>query len=334
MKQSLICLFSMIPFLAIHAESEPEPQSQGCWGLVSISATIIFVFLCIWLLNAHRVKRTIRWCVFGVGLGLFILAQMVLSFREDAYKRSVPPPNDPELELAVKGVNERLPLQIAEGLVMKSLELKDSAVVNIVEIDETKYPFEDFLQNKDLKKRLMLSTIADSSPFESCSYADFGNKGYSAKTIFKGIQSHREIVIVATPEDIRNAQNMSSTPRKELDLFLNSIKRNLPNKVDDGLIFSDAEIKGNQFLFIYTIDETMYEMKEVAKNKNEFKHNIEKDLKTEGEMIKLASLLAPLDMSIRVSYVGSMSKEEVNIDIAPAYLKEVVADNRLTNHFK
>lgn len=180
----------------------------------------------------------------------------------------------------------------------------------------------------------MMANIANSSPFESCSYADIANKGYSAKMVFKGIQSHREIVLVATPEEIKNAQNVSSTPREELDLYLNSIKRNLPNKVDEGLTFSDAEIKGNQFLFIYTIDETMYDMKEVAKNKNEFKHNIEKDLKTEGEMIKLASLLAPLDMSIRVSYVGSMSKEKVNIDIAPAYLKEIVADNRLTNHFK
>ena len=35
---------------------------------------------------------------------------------------------------------------------------------------------------------------------------------------------------------------------------------------------------------------------EGAENKNEFKHNVEKDLKTDGEMIKLASLLAPLDM--------------------------------------
>lgn len=107
-----------------------------------------------------------------------------------------------------------------------------------------------------------------------------------------------------------------------------------PDKVDDGLTFSDVDVKGKQFLFIYIIDETMYDMKEVAKNKNEFKHNVEKDLKTEGEMIKLASLLAPLDMSLRVSYVGSMSKEKVNIDITAAYLKEVVSDNRISNHLK
>ena len=84
----------------------------------------------------------------------------------------------------------------------------------------------------------------------------------------------------------------------------------------------------------YTIDEKMYDMKEVDKNKNEFKNNVEKDFKTKGELIKLASLLVPLDMSLRVSYVGSLSKEQVNVDIPSSYLKEVVLDNRLSNHFK
>ncbi len=53
---------------------------------------------------------------------------------------------------------------------------------------------------------------------------DFADKGYSAKMVIKGIQSHREIVLVATPNEIKNAKNMSSTPREQLDLYLNSIK--------------------------------------------------------------------------------------------------------------
>ena len=141
-------------------------------------------------------------------------------------------------------------------------------------------------------------------------------------------------MLVATPEEIKNASKTSSTQREQLDLYLNSIKGSLPNKVDDGLFFSDVDIKGKLFVMFYTIDEKMYDMKEVDKNKNEFKNNVEKDLKTEGELIKLASLLVPLDMSLRVSYVGSLSKEQVNVDIPSSYLKEVVLDNRLSNHFK
>lgn len=303
-------------------------------ALVVVVLTIAAVFVCVWLLNTNKMKCKTKWSIFCLMLVLFGLVIFIITRVNDAYISKLPPPNDPELELAVEGANEQFPLQITEGIVLKNLELKDSALVSTMEIDEKKYPFEDFLQNKELKKRLMMASIANSSPFESCSYEDFADKGYSAKMVIKGIQSHREIVLVATPNEIKNAKNMSSTPREQLDLYLNSIKRNLPNKVDDGLTFSDVDVKGKQFLFIYIIDETMYDMKEVAKNKNEFKHNVEKDLKTEGEMIKLASLLAPLDMSLRVSYVGSMSKEKVNIDITPAYLKEVVSDNRISNHFK
>lgn len=303
-------------------------------ALVVVVLTIAAVFVYVWLLNTNKLNYKMKWVIFCLLLIVFGLVILIITRINDAYVSKLPPLNDPELELAVKGVNEQLPLEISDGVVMKSLELKDSAVVSTMEIDETKYPFEDFLQNKDLKKRLMMANIAKSSPFKSCSYADFANKGYSAKTIIKGIQSHREIVLVATPEEIKNASKTSSTQREQLDLYLNSIKGSLPNKVDDGLIFSDVDIKGKLFVMFYTIDEKMYDMKEVDKNKNEFKNNVEKDLKTEGELIKLASLLVPLDMSLRVSYVGSLSKEQVNVDIPSSYLKEVVLDNRLSNHFK
>lgn len=303
-------------------------------ALVVVVLTIAAVFVYVWLLNTNKLNYKMKWVIFCLLLIVFGLVILIITRINDAYVSKLPPLNDPELELAVKGVNEQLPLEISAGVVMKSLELKDSAVVSTMEIDETKYPFEDFLQNKDLKKRLMMANIAKSSPFQSCSYADFANKGYSAKTIIKGIQSHREIVLVATPEEIKNAPKTSSTQREQLDLYLNCIKGSLPNKVDDGLIFSDVDIKGKLFVMFYTIDEKNYDMKEVDKNKNEFKNNVEKDLKTEGELIKLASLLVPLDMSLRVSYVGSLSKEQVNVDIPPSYLKEVVLDNRLSNHFK
>lgn len=303
-------------------------------ALVVVVLTIVAVFVYVWLLNTNKLNYKMKWVIFCLLLIVFGLVILIITRINDAYVSKLPPLNDPELELAVKGVNEQLPLEISAGVVMKSLELKDSAVVSTMEIDETKYPFEDFLQNKDLKKRLMMANIAKSSPFQSCSYADFANKGYSAKTIIKGIQSHREIVLVATPEEIKNAPKTSSTQREQLDLYLNCIKGSLPNKVDDGLIFSDVDIKGKLFVMFYTIDEKIYDMKEVDKNKNEFKNNVEKDLKTEGELIKLAPLLVPLDMSLRVSYVGSLSKEQVNVDIPPSYLKEVVLDNRLSNHFK
>lgn len=295
-------------------------------ALVVVVLTIAAVFVYVWLLNTNKLNYKMKWVIFCLLLIVFGLVILIITRINDAYVSKLPPLNDPELELAVKGVNEQLPLEISAGVVMKSLELKDSAVVSTMEIDETKYPFEDFLQNKDLKKRLMMANIAKSSPFQSCSYADFANKGYSAKTIIKGIQSHREIVLVATPEEIKNAPKTSSTQREQLDLYLNCIKGSLPNKVDDGLIFSDVDIKGKLFVMFYTIDEKIYDMKEVDKNKNEFKNNVEKDLKTEGELIKLASLLVPLDMSLRVSYVGSLSKEQVNVDIPPSYLKEVVLD--------
>lgn len=88
------------------------------------------------------------------------------------------------------------------------------------------------------------------------------------------------------------------------------------------------------FIIICTVDENECDMKELVKYKNDFAYNLEKELKKDGWWINLASLLAPLDMSLRVSYIGSMSKKRIDIDIPATYLKEVVSDNRLINQSK
>ena len=118
-------------------------------ALVVVVLTIAAVFVYVWLLNTNKLNYKMKWVIFCLLLIVFGLVILIITRINDAYVSKLPPLNDPELELAVKGVNEQLPLEISDGVVMKSLELKDSAVVSTMEIDETKYPFEDFLQNKD-----------------------------------------------------------------------------------------------------------------------------------------------------------------------------------------
>lgn len=120
-------------------------------ALVTVVLTIVAVFVCVWLLNTNKLNGKMKWSICWLLLIIFGLVIFSITRINDAYVSKHPPLNDPELELAVKGVNEQLPLQIANGIVMKNLELKDSAVVSTMEIDEKKYPFEDFLQNKELK---------------------------------------------------------------------------------------------------------------------------------------------------------------------------------------
>lgn len=302
-------------------------------ALTTVVLTVVAIFVFVWLLNTNKITVKEKWIVACSVVGVCGLVILWVLRQNDIYLRNNPP-NDPELELAVKRENERLPLQIAEGIVLKEIELKDSAVVSTIEIDETKYPFEDFLRNKDLKKRLMMTNIATGTALESYSYVDLANLGYSVKKVFKGLQSHREIIIAVTPEEIKNVSNKSLDSKERLDLFLNTFKQGLPNKVDDGLTLSNAEIKDKLFIMIYTVDEDVYDMKELVKYKNDFTCNLEKDLKTEGWWICLASLLAPLEMSLRVSYVGAMSKKKIDVDIPATYLKEVVSDNRLINQSK
>ena len=186
--------------------------------------------------------------------------------------------------------------------------------------------------------------------FSNWSHGDIHKDGNELKgdglCIFKDYYLLLDIDRSASEEDIDKAFNKAMTKYnsgidyslygeiykhniQEAYRVLSSINRLKPEYDRE----FDAYRTSNMPEYQYS-DEKMYDMKEVDKNKNEFKNNVEKDLKTEGELIKLASLLVPLDMSLRVSYVGSISKEQANVDIPSSYLKEVVLDNRLSNYFK
>lgn len=196
----------MFTFLMVSIRTAyAEDNSPAYFGAVSIVVTIMLVLLCIWLLNSHNVTRKVKLSILGVGIGVFGLVQMLLSFGMESYKRSLLPPDDPEVVLAVEEINEQMPLKLTDGMTLRSVELKDSTVVSTLEIDETKYPFEDFLQNKEQKKRIMMANVAKSSPFKSCSYVDIANKGYSVAMLVKGMQSHREIKFILTPKEATKA---------------------------------------------------------------------------------------------------------------------------------
>ena len=202
----------MFTFLMVSIRTAyAEDNSPAYFGAVSIVVTIMLVLLCIWLLNSHNVTRKVKLSILGVGIGVFGLVQMLLSFGMESYRRSLLPPNDPEVVLAVEEINEQMPLKLTDGMTLRSVDLKDSTVVSTLEIDETKYPFEDFLQNKEQKKRIMIANVAKSSPFKSCSYVDIANKGYSVAMLVKGMQSHLEIKFILI-YGIDNNTNLSLYP--------------------------------------------------------------------------------------------------------------------------
>jgi hypothetical protein len=316
--------------VSVHTGAQNKGEGPINGGLVIAVLTIIAVFVCVWLLNTNKIARKEKWIFVGLMAGVFGFIILYVPIINAAYE-SNSYPNDPKLELAVEKERKRLPIQIAKGMVLKDMELKDSAVVSTIEIDETKYSFDVFLVNKDLNKRILAANMAKSIPFESCSsFVDFANCGYSAKLIIRGVQSHREIVLVATAEEIKNAPDEALSPREKLDLYLNATKHMHPN--ENGVTQSDAEIKGKQFIIIYTIDENVYDMNELKKYKNDLRYGTEEELKKARKDLVL--LLAPLDMSLKVSYVGSISKKQVNIEIPAAFLKKIVSDNQHYNEFE
>lgn len=322
MKQATTSLATFMSCAQVFAQDTNTSNTSNSYILY---ATIVFVFIIIWLLNTKFKKRT-KTKIFGVFFGIYIIAGIIIVLPKIVAELSSPKYDQGTL-FAVEKLNSQLPQKILDGVYGKNWELKDSCLIYVVEIDENKRPFEDFMGDKSLKKRIIFSDLVSSSYFMLSPLSDIAHKGFSFKILFKGIQSHREIAFNANSSEIKKAQYGKIISDKEkLHIYLSNVKRTLPSQMGDGSMLSNVAIIKDKFVITFTIDENIYnDIKAVSEK--ELKSDLKSEFQSGRILPELGSLLAPLNMAIRVLYVGSITKEQTCIDIPASFIQQVVSNN-------
>lgn len=322
MKQTITFLTTIMFCVQAFAQDTNTSNTSNSYIMY---ATIVFVFIIIWLLNTKFKKRT-KAKIFGVFFGIYIIAGIIIVLPKIVAEQSSPK-YDEGVVWTVKSLNSHLPQKIQEGVYGKKWELKDSCLIYVMEIDENKRPFEDFMGDTNLKKRIIFNSLVSSSYFLLSPLSDIAHKGFSFKILIKGIQSHREIAFNANPSEIQKAQYGKDISDKEkLHIYLSNLKRTLPSQMGNGITLSNAAIIKDKFVITYTIDENIYyDMKAVSEK--ELESDLKSDFQNGRILPKLGVLLAPLNMAIRVLYVGSITKKQTCIDIPASYIQQVVSNN-------
>lgn len=116
-------------------------------------------------------------------------------------------------------------------------------------------------------------------------------------------------------------------------MYLNELNKNILVDLEDGLLSAQARIQGQICVVSYTIDENKLDISGFEKSKESIREELKNEFMVKADLIKLASLLAPLDMSFRICYVGNLSKKQVSIDISSSYIQEVL-DNAVAKIIK
>lgn len=219
----------------------------------------------------------------------------------------------PELVETTQKIQERLPVTITDGYVFTKAEYKDTLLIMQMEVDEKNYAFESLVKAKRYQKQLFLTLISASQgdgrkEFEQCVSHDV-----SLRLHIIGKHTHKEMDILVTPEDIKRALKIKSSPLDVLKAQIEYERSSLPERIADGLTMTTIELRDSMVYFIVSLDEENYQFDGFEKLTKEIKEGLRESFFSDPSSICFINNVSNAHCGLVYSYVGSLSGKAYNI---------------------
>ena len=234
----------------------------------------------------------------------------------------------PDLIETVQKIQEGLPLTISEGLILSRVEYEDTLFTLQYEIDEKEFPFENLVKAKQNRKNLFLTTISASEGNERTGFEQCVSYNVSVNFYFIGKRSHKEMIIIVSPDEINDALNTKRNALDVLKIQIDGEKNSLPEKLGDGMTMTNIEIRDSMVYTTIVLDETNYSFDGLEESLEDMKIEIRKSLRSDRIGMNLIKMIANVNYGLIYSYVGSVSGKTYNITFSPdeILLEKVIYD--------
>lgn len=228
-----------------------------------------------------------------------------------------------EIQNDVYEINLALPLKLADGIIFEHATYNDTTVTFDILIDENIASFEYFIEDKKgiLDNMLLRVTAFDSTMRKKMDNYIKYDVGIRYK--FYTNKSNRSVIYSLNANQIKEAMSHHNSSKDIFLMWLNSCKKHLPMKIDDGLILTDIFIKDNMVVMECTINDTIYNFEDLLLNKENTKDTIIKknfDDESGGYQIKRFS---EYNMGLIFRYIEKTSKKVIDIEIPAIECKEL-----------
>lgn len=149
----------------------------------------------------------------------------------------------------------------------------------------------------------------------------------SLNITYKNRGSKDEFVLNFTAAELKdildNPMSEKDTNKLLLQNQINSEKRRLPYKIEQGLYVSGIEDNGRALVYTCQVDEDLYDIDEMAASKEELKSNM-RDMLKDRSMRQQAEVLSSLDKGFEYDYVGKTSGKKVVVEFTAAELTDLL----------
>lgn len=225
------------------------------------------------------------------------------------------------LQDAIISLDESCPKHMSEEMILTSVKLRDDFVIFSVNHDELTASVDKFKRNGELMKSMTITMLSGNRDFIKLLLSE--NKG--CKYIYTGLKSGATCTVEISAKELKDAEKMEATPDSKLRGLINLTNIQLPITIDEGFVFTEVYVKGNNVLFRYEVDETILDLSEIENNQEQLKEILLAEMQSSQDVEKrIMQIAAESGKNLLYLYVGKNSGKTVSIIISNSEIKKIL----------
>lgn len=218
-----------------------------------------------------------------------------------------------DLVETVSELQVKLPLSFGDLGSLTNVEYKDTIFTMEITIDEKECSFENFVKMKNNRKNFILTTISASKQKERKLFEQCASYNVYLRYLLKGKYSNKELEIIVTPEEIKQALNKKCSAYQVLKIQIEGEKSTLPEKIDDGAVITNIDLIDTMVYVTVKYDEDIFQLTGIEDKLEMNKKNTGKFLASDPLTANFLKTISDARCGLVYRYVGSVSGKTYDI---------------------
>lgn len=227
---------------------------------------------------------------------------------------------DSQLKRIVQLMDKSCPFSAGESITMDKVAYDGHAVTINYFVKEGVLNFDQIRANEETFRANMLLGYANDTEAGFKKLMDAIVKAGAALNIVFNSESDGSVALHFTSEELKaNRSSSEGNPEMKLKINADNARLQTPAVVAEGMVMTDVTLDSHYYTYVYSCDESIYDMDVLMESISEMKEAIMEDVLGEDDMITkgMIGLLKDTRRGFAFKYVGSTSGKTVTVYLEP-----------------
>ena len=221
-----------------------------------------------------------------------------------------------------EAANAQCPLSLGVMGEMTSMTVEDDVLVMRYDINEDFYSVASLADDRQAMRDNAKVMLSNPSGAQRTLMESVVKAGAKMKVSFHGKESDAIASITFRPEELEELLNNDITPDEKLATSIASTRQQLPMHIAQGMDVVDLKREGNNVIYVYIVDETMYSIDLFEQNKAQMKETVMSELGSTGAIERqFVELVGNAGANLVYRYKGDDSGAYTDVTISNRELK-------------